>query len=67
VALAVLQPSRFFATFQAPWGWLVRSLIPDNIARQVPGPDQCRPTSSGLGLAIVLITALALIPRLTAR
>ena len=66
VALAVFTAFPMFATLQgALQGWLVRSLIPDNIARQVLGylsQFSSQANKLGvLGLAIVLITALALI------
>jgi membrane protein len=66
VALAVFTAFPMFATFQsALQGWLVRSLIPDNIARQVLGyltQFSSQANKLGvLGLAIVLVTALALI------
>ena len=66
VALAVFTAFPMFATLQgALQGWLVRSLIPDNIARQVLGyltQFSSQANKLGvLGLAIVLVTALALI------
>ena len=66
VALAVFTAFPMFATLQgALQSWLVRSLIPDNIARQVLGyltQFSSQANKLGvLGLAIVLVTALALI------
>lgn len=66
VALAIFTAFPIFAKLQGSLqGWLVRSLIPDNIARQVLGyltQFSSQANKLGvLGLAIVLITALALI------
>ena len=66
VALAIFTAFPMFSQLQgALQGWLVRSLIPDNIARQVLGyltQFSSQANKLGvLGLAILLVTALALI------
>ena len=66
VALAVFTAFPMFSTLQgALQAWLVRSLIPDNIARQVMGYlTQFSGQASklgGVGLAVLLATAIALI------
>ena len=66
VALAVFTAFPMFSKLQgALQGWLVQSLIPDNIARQVLGylTQFSRQASKlgGLGLAVLLVTAIALI------
>ena len=66
VALAIFTAFPMFSELQgALQGWLVRSLIPDNIARQVLGyltQFSSQANKLGvLGLAILLVTALALI------
>ena len=66
VALAIFTAFPMFSELQgALQGWLVRSLIPDNIARQVLGyltQFSSQANKLGvLGLAIMLVTALALI------
>ena len=66
VALAIFTAFPMFSELQgALQGWLVRSLIPDNIARQVLGyltQFSSQANKLGvLGLAVVLVTALALI------
>lgn len=66
VALAVFTAFPMFAKFQGVLQqWLIQSLIPDNIARQVLGYlTQFAGKASklgGVGLAVLLITALALI------
>ena len=66
VALAVFTAFPMFSTLQAALqAWLVRSLIPDNIARQVLGYlTQFSGQASKLGvagLAVLLVTAIALI------
>ncbi len=66
VALAVFTAFPMFSTLQvALQAWLVRSLIPDNISRQVLGYlTQFSGEASklgGAGLAVLLVTAIALI------
>ena len=66
VALAVFTAFPMFSTLQeALQAWLVKSLIPDNIARQVLGYlTQFSGQASklgGAGLAVLLVTAIALI------
>ncbi len=66
VALAVFTAFPMFSTLQAALqAWLVRSLIPDNISRQVLGYlTQFSGQASklgGAGLAVLLVTAIALI------
>ena len=66
VALAVFTAFPMFSTLQvALKAWLVRSLIPDNISRQVLGYlTQFSGEASklgGAGLAVLLVTAIALI------
>lgn len=66
VALAVFTAFPMFSKMQgALQGWLVQSLIPDNIARQVLGylTQFSRQASKlgGVGLAVLLVTAIALI------
>jgi membrane protein len=66
VALAVFTAFPMFAKLQAALqDWLVKSLIPDNIARQVLGYlTQFSGQASqlgGAGLAVLLVTAIALI------
>lgn len=66
VALAVFTAFPMFSTLQeALQAWLVKSLIPDNIARQVLGYlTQFSGQASklgGVGLAVLLATAIALI------
>jgi membrane protein len=66
VALAVFTAFPMFAKFQdVLQKWLIESLIPDNIARQVLGSlSQFAGKASKLGaagLAVLLVTALALI------
>jgi membrane protein len=66
VALAVFTAFPMFSTLQAALqAWLVRSLIPDNISRQVLGYlTQFSGEASklgGAGLAVLLVTAIALI------
>lgn len=66
VVLAVFTAFPMFAKFQVVLQqWLIQSLIPDNIARQVLGYlTQFAGKASklgGVGLAVLLITALALI------
>ena len=66
VALAVFTAFPMFSKLQgALQGWLVKSLIPDNIARQVLGYlTQFSGQASklgGAGLAVLLITAIALV------
>lgn len=66
VALAVFTAFPMFSRFQAVLQrWLLESLIPDNIARQVLGYlTQFASQSSklgGVGVAILVVTALALI------
>lgn len=66
VALAIFTAFPMFSTLQgALQKWLVRSLIPDNIARQVLGYlTQFSGQASklgGAGLAVLLVTAIALI------
>lgn len=66
VALAVFTAFPMFSQLQgALQGWLVKSLIPDNIARQVLGYlTQFSGQASklgGAGLAVLLITAIALV------
>ena len=66
VVLAIFTAFPMFSQLQgALQGWLVRSLIPDNIARQVLGyltQFSSQANKLGvLGLAILLVTALALI------
>ena len=66
VALAVFTAFPMFSTLQgALQAWLVKSLIPDNIARQVLGYlTQFSGQASklgGAGLAVLLATAIALI------
>ena len=66
VALAVFTAFPMFSKLQgALQGWLIQSLIPDNIARQVLGYlTQFSRQASKLGvagLAILLVTAIALI------
>src|SRR6218665_2193336 len=66
VALAVFTAFPIFGQLQdALQGWLVSSLVPDSIARQVLGYlTQFAAKASGLGLAgfsVLLVTALALI------
>ncbi len=66
VALAIFTAFPMFSKFQAVLQkWLLESLIPDNIARQVMGYlTQFSSQSSklgGAGVAILLVTALALI------
>ena len=65
VALAVFTAFPMFSTLQgALQAWLVKSLIPDNIARQVLGYlSQFSGQASklgGAGLAVLLVTAIAL-------
>ena len=65
VALAVFTAFPMFSTLQgALQAWLVKSLIPDNIARQVLGYlTQFSGQASklgGAGLAVLLVTAIAL-------
>lgn len=66
VALAVFTAFPMFSKLQgALQGWLIQSLIPDNIARQVLGylTQFSRQASKlgGAGLAVLLLTAIALI------
>ena len=66
VALAIFTAFPMFSKLQgALQGWLVQSLIPDNIARQVLGylTQFSRQASKlgGAGLAVLLVTAIALI------
>lgn len=66
VALAIFTAFPMFSKLQgALQGWLVQSLIPDNIARQVLGYlTQFSHQASklgGAGLAVLLVTAIALI------
>ena len=66
VALAVFTAFPMFSKLQgALEGWLIKSLIPDNIARQVLGYlTQFSGQASklgGAGLAVLLVTAIALI------
>ena len=66
VALAIFTAFPMFSKMQgALQGWLVQSLIPDNIARQVLGylTQFSRQASKlgGAGLAVLLVTAIALI------
>ena len=66
VALAIFTAFPMFSTLQgALQAWLVQSLIPDNIARQVLGylTQFSRQASKlgGVGLGVLLITAIALI------
>ncbi len=66
VALAIFTAFPMFSKLQgALQSWLVQSLIPDNIARQVLGylTQFSRQASrlGGAGLAVLLITALAMI------
>jgi len=66
VALAVFTAFPIFSKLQvALQGWLVTSLVPDSISRQVLGYlNQFAAKASGLGVAgfsIVMVTALALI------
>ena len=66
VALAIFTAFPMFSKMQgALQGWLIQSLIPDNIARQVLGylTQFSRQASKlgGAGLAVLLVTAIALI------
>ena len=66
VALAIFTAFPMFSKLQgALQGWLIQSLIPDNIARQVLGylTQFSRQASKlgGAGLAVLLVTAIALI------
>ena len=66
VALAVFTAFPMFSKLEgALQGWLIQSLIPDNIARQVLGYlTQFSKQASklgGAGLAVLLVTAIALI------
>ena len=66
VALAIFTAFPMFSKMQgALQGWLVQSLIPDNIARQVLGylTQFSRQANKlgGAGLAVLLITAIAMI------
>lgn len=66
VALAIFTAFPMFSKLQgALQGWLIQSLIPDNIARQVLGylTQFSRQASKlgGAGLAVLLATAIALI------
>jgi len=66
VALAVFTAFPMFSKMQgALQGWLVQSLIPDNIARQVLGylAQFSRQANQlgGAGLAVLLVTAIAMI------
>ncbi len=66
VALAIFTAFPMFSKLQgALQGWLVQSLIPDNIARQVLGylTQFSRQANKlgGAGLAVLLVTAIALI------
>ncbi|WP_077003434.1 YihY family inner membrane protein [Variovorax sp. KK3] len=66
VALALFTVFPMFATMQGRvQRWLIESLIPDNIARQVLGYlNQFASAASGLGVAgllVLLVTAIALI------
>jgi membrane protein len=66
VALALFTVFPMFATMQGRvQRWLIESLIPDNIARQVLGYlNQFASKASGLGVAgllVLLVTAIALI------
>ena len=66
VALAVFTAFPMFSTLQgALQAWLVQSLIPDNIARQVLGylTQYSRQANKlgGAGLGVLLVTAIALI------
>ncbi len=66
VALAIFTAFPMFSKLQgALQGWLIQSLIPDNIARQVLGylTQFSRQANKlgGVGLAVLLVTAIALI------
>jgi membrane protein len=66
VALAIFTAFPMFSKLQgALQGWLIQSLIPDNIARQVLGylTQFSRQASKlgGAGLAVLLVTAIALV------
>jgi membrane protein len=66
VALAIFTAFPMFSKLQgALQGWLVQSLIPDNIARQVLGylTQFSRQANrlGGVGLAVLLVTAIAMI------
>ena len=66
VALAIFTAFPMFSKLQdALQGWLIQSLIPDNIARQVLGylTQFSRQANKlgGAGLAVLLVTAIALI------
>ncbi len=66
VALAIFTAFPMFSKLQgALQGWLIQSLIPDNIARQVLGylTQFSRQANrlGGVGLAVLLVTAIAMI------